>query len=137
MGKGGQSQNLNWPWAINYIIDRLKTLVNAADDQNRYPVFKEYTATGTHTLTNAYHNVTLYNIGGTAGTDTVTVQTLSTSGIWSGAVTIPTGVAYTFDAGGHGNMFPKNHIRVIIATSTGKVHISGTFGRPQRDEAIV
>jgi hypothetical protein len=136
MGKGGQSQNLNWPWAINYIIDRLKTLVNAADDQYRYPYFKEYSAVGTHVLGNAWHNVTIYNIGGGAGTDVVTVQTLTTAGVWSTAVTIPTGVAYTFDAGGHGNMFPKNHIRILIATSTGKVHVSGTFGRPQRDEAI-
>ena len=137
MGKGGQSQNLNWPWAINYIIDRLKTLVNAADDQNRYPHFKEYTAVATHLLGNAWHNVTIYNIGGSAGTDVVTVQTLKPNGSWSTAVTIPTGVAYTFDAGGHGNMFPKNHMRVVIATSVGKVHVSGTFGRPNRDEAIV
>ena len=137
MGKGGQSQNLNWPWAINYIIDRLKTLVNAADDQYRYPYFKEYSAVGTHVLGNAWHNVTIYNIGGSAGTDVVTVQTLKPNGSLATAVTIPTGVAYTFDAGGHGNMFPKEHIKIIISTSTGKVHVSGTIGRPNRSEDIV
>ena len=137
MGKGGQSQNLNWPWAINYIIDRLKTLVNASDDQHRFPYFKEYSSVATHTLNNAWHNVTIYNIGGSSGTDVVSVQTLNTAGAWATAVTIPTGVAYTFDAGGNGNMFPASHIRIVIATSTGKVHVSGTFGRPNVTEAIV
>ena len=132
MGKGGQSQNLNWPWAINYIIERLKQLVYANKDISRIPHFEAFTAVATHTVEERFHNVTIYNIGGGAGTDVVTLQVIKKDGTYMTAVTVPKGTAYTFDAGGNANAFLANGFKIDISTSTGMVHVAGTIARPSQ-----
>jgi len=132
MGKGGQSQNLNWPWAINYIIDRLKDLLYSNKDVSRVPHFEAFTAVGTHTVEEQFHNVTIYNIGGGAGTDVVTLQVVQKDGTYMAAVTVPKGTAYTFDAGGNANALLANGFKIAISTSTGMVHVAGTVARPNQ-----
>jgi|TARA_R110002012_G_scaffold278754_2_gene466511 hypothetical protein len=128
MGKGGQSQNLNWPWAINYIIDRLKSLLTASSDINRIGYFKKYTAVATTTIADRFHNVTIYNAGAGA-TNVVTVQVLKTDATYDTAVTIPSGTAFTWDAGGNGNSYPASSFKIDITTAVGNVFVSGTIAR--------